>query len=291
MKAADAAGLPIILANDPDADRLALAEKCKETGKWRVFTGNELGSLLGVWAWERRPQAAEAGQCYVLASMVSSRFLEAVAKQEGFQFEVTLTGFKWMGNRADALRKEGKTVLFAFEEAIGYMHADTGVFDKDGVSAAVALAELAHSLYSKGSTLLEHLQSLYAKYGFFANNNSYFISRDPKATDKMFARLRGWTEGAKIEQGGYTYPKHLGDRTVVAVNDVPVGSGSYSITFTFDNDSSVTLRTSGTEPKIKFYSELKGASREAAQKDLDALVLLVIREWYQPEANGFTAAA
>ena len=183
--AAEAAGAAVVLANDPDADRLAVAERAAEGGAWRVFTGNELGALLGAWAWERRPDGVAAADCRMLASMVSSRFLGAMAEKEGFGFETTLTGFKWLGNRTADLQAAGKTVLFAFEEAIGYMHPATGVLDKDGVSAAVAVAELAVSLYGKGKTLEGRLGELYARYGWHATSNSYMVSRDGARTSKV----------------------------------------------------------------------------------------------------------
>ncbi len=100
IKLADEIGSDVILANDPDADRLACAEKDLKTGKWRVFTGNELGALLGWWSVEYY-KTVEPGKklddCYLLASTVSSKFLKSMAKVEGFCFEETLTGFKWMG--------------------------------------------------------------------------------------------------------------------------------------------------------------------------------------------------
>ena len=117
---AERQGIRLVLANDPDADRLAVAEK-SET--WHVFTGNELGSLLGCWAWQmwrRRNPSADASKVYMVGSTVSSKFLQRVAKKEGFRFVETLTGFKWMGSKSAELRAEGYEVIFAFEEAIGF---------------------------------------------------------------------------------------------------------------------------------------------------------------------------
>ncbi|NXS95614.1 PGM2 protein, partial [Jacana jacana] len=115
-------GAKIILANDPDADRLAVAEK-QESGEWKVFSGNELGALLGWWmfsCWKNNNKGSCAlKDVYMLSSTVSSKILRAIALKEGFHFEETLTGFKWMGNRARQLMDQGKAVLFAFEEAIG----------------------------------------------------------------------------------------------------------------------------------------------------------------------------
>ena len=129
MAAAEAGGSRLILANDPDADRLAVAE-AEEDGNWRVFTGNEIAALLAWWTWSQRGEdCPPPDQCYMLASTVSSKMIGAMARANGFHFEETLTGFKWMGNRAAALQAEGKTVLFSFEEAIGFCLGDT-VLDK-----------------------------------------------------------------------------------------------------------------------------------------------------------------
>lgn len=105
--------------------------------QWTVFTGNEMGALLGWWTlrcFKLNYPDVNIDDCYMMASTVSSKILKAMAKQEGFHFIETLTGFKWMGNKALELMEQGKRVLFAYEEAIGFMVTPT-VLDKDGVSA------------------------------------------------------------------------------------------------------------------------------------------------------------
>lgn len=189
-------GLLIILANDPDADRLACAENVPELG-WKVFSGNELGALLGWWAIQYYREENGAGEkvmgnCYMLASTVSSKILRAMAKKEGFEFEETLTGFKWMGNRAVELMADGKEVLFAFEEAIGFMFSPV-VLDKDGVSAAVHLATMAGYLKAKkGMTLYEKLQDIYKEYGYHCSVVSYFLCYNPVLIEEIFERIRNF---------------------------------------------------------------------------------------------------
>lgn len=107
---ADKTKARIVLANDPDADRLAVAEK-QDSGEWRVFSGNELGALLGWWLYileEKNQDRSALKDTYMLSSTVSSKILRAIALKEGFHFEETLTGFKWMGNRAKQLIDQGK---------------------------------------------------------------------------------------------------------------------------------------------------------------------------------------
>uniref|UniRef100_A0A1B0CBD0 Phosphoglucomutase/phosphomannomutase n=2 Tax=Lutzomyia longipalpis TaxID=7200 RepID=A0A1B0CBD0_LUTLO len=269
IKLANESQCDVILANDPDADRLACAEKNPETGEWKVFTGNELGVLLGWWAiecYKKVHSTTKLSDCYLLTSTVSSKMLAAVARAEGLQFIETLTGFKWMGNKSVELIQQGKKVLFAFEEAIGFMFSPT-VLDKDGVSAACHLATMVCYLkQEENKSLMKKLEDLYHKYGYHYTITSYFICYDPQVIVKIFERIRNFSgEGTyptSILNG--TYPiKYVRDLTTGIDTSqpngkatLPVSKSSQMITFTFDNGTVVTLRTSGTEPKIKYYAEM-----------------------------------
>ena len=156
FRTADENESTIILANDPDADRLAIAEKQSASGEWKVFTGNETGALFGWWMWhnfkenfaaELKSDAMFAKSAVMLYSTVSSQILRSMAEVEGFHCEDTLTGFKWMGNRAHELMSSdsSKRLLFCFEEAIGFLCGDK-VLDKDGVSAEVRILAQALTL-------------------------------------------------------------------------------------------------------------------------------------------------
>ena len=167
FKEADSANCNLVIANDPDADRLAVAERnCSE---WHVFTGNELGTLLGHWAfrcWRQRKEQEltevplDVSKVCIVASAVSSKFLKRLAEKEGFRFVETLTGFKWMGSRSAELRAEGFEVIFAFEEAIGFCVGDM-VKDKDGIAAAAVFVDMVKTLRKEGCTCLQHLHKLY----------------------------------------------------------------------------------------------------------------------------------
>lgn len=298
--AADAAGSTVILANDPDADRLAVAVKL-DSG-WKVLTGNEEGALLGWWAWQRcqqrSPQLAPK-DVYMIASTVSSKILAAIAAKEGFNFEETLTGFKWMCNRACELLTAGKTVLFAFEEAIGFMNG-VEVLDKDGVSAGALVAEMAAHLQQRGLDLQQQLHAIYDTYGYHVCCNSYFLCYEQDKVNSIFENIRN-------HSGPKTYPKSVcgGKYLVSAVRDLttgfdsttpdgipllPVSASSQMITFSFSNSCVITLRTSGTEPKIKYYSEMCGAPDQkdwaALENELQELVASVVEELLQPERYG-----
>lgn len=301
FRTAHAHGSSLILANDPDADRLAIAEKT-ENGEWHVFSGNEIGALLGWWSlfcYRVKFPNATLENVYMLSSTVSSKILRSMASVEGFAFMETLTGFKWMGNIAHDMLQQGKTVLFAFEEAIGFMFG-TAVLDKDGISAGVHIAQLAAYLAAHNVSLKRKLEDIYRMYGLHISENSYFLCYDPVTIERMFNRLR-FFHGAPN-----TYPQSLlnGKYPVVAVRDLttgydssqpdfrarlPVSSSSQMITFTFSNGLVATLRTSGTEPKVKYYTELccppgdknAGAYREV----LVEMVHAIIHEFLQPEIN------
>jgi phosphomannomutase len=187
------------------------------------------------------------------------------AEQEGFHYEETLTGFKWMGNKAHELSQapHNKKVLFAFEEAIGFM-CDDICRDKDGVRAAAVIGELYTYLRQQQppSTMAQHLDALYAKYGFFATQNRYFFCYDPTVLRQIFQEIRA--EGK--------YATKCGEFEIIGVRDLttpgcdrrpeaqrayspslPVSSSTEMITFYFANGGIATLRGSGTEPKLKYY--------------------------------------
>ncbi|KAI9988925.1 hypothetical protein PInf_022613 [Phytophthora infestans] len=298
METAEANGARLILANDPDADRLAVAERdpSLKTG-WRVFTGNEIGVLLGYWELEqylRLNPSCDRKQLYFIASTVSSKMLRAVANAEGLNFEETLTGFKWMGNKTAELRNAGKTVLFSFEEAIGFCVGDL-VKDKDGVVAAAVFAEMAVQLETtKKMTVDQHLNALYERYGHFVTQNNYVKCYDPVKIRSIFERLR--------KNGKYW--KSCGDFAITQVRDLttgydnaqpdrravlPVSSSTEMITYTFANGCVATLRTSGTEPKLKYYVELAGRvgqTREEVTLELRKQVEQIVELMLQPKKNG-----
>jgi len=264
-------GARLLLANDPDADRLAVAEANPAApGGWQTFSGNEIGILLADWLWtnhRRLHPEVPPGRCAVLCSTVSSKMLGALAAKEGLVFEETLTGFKWLGNRAQQLEEQkGLKVLFAFEEAIGFMAG--GMYrDKDGVSAAAVFAEMAAELYAQGTSVSEHLQELYRRYGFFVYRAAYFIADKPAKSAAVFERIRA------------AYPKALGGVGVLWVRDLGTGldtsrpdqratlpwrAGDMMISLGLEGGATLTLRASGTEPKLKYYLEVQGADATAS---------------------------
>jgi len=298
FKTAEAAGSTIIVANDPDADRLAVAQHMPD-GTWKVFTGNQIGALLGWWAVEcHKKQHPEipVTKCAMFASAVSSVFLGSMAKVEGFLYEECLTGFKHMGSKSNEMSKPengGYKVLFAFEEAIGFMFGDR-VWDKDGVTALPAFAEMCVVLHEQESkTPWDKIQDLFAKYGSHFSDNSYMIGRDPVKNKAMFDNMR------VLENGGF--PTSIAGVKVASIRDLgtgldsacadrkallPSNAAAPMITFRMENGIVLTIRGSGTEPKIKWYSETVGSTSTTAEADLREFVSKAVVELMQPDKFG-----
>ena len=207
-------------------------------------------------------------------------------------------GFKWIGNTALDLKSKNVSVIFAYEEALGFCIGDI-VADKDGISAAAIFTEMAGELSLNGFTVYSHLQSLCLKYGTFVSYNSYILSYDINVTNQIFQILRSGGEN-----GGYKKIFH--NMTVISLKDItmgydstkedktsdlPITASSHMIMYEFENGCTVTLRTSGTEPKIKFYTEMAGNPLESKckselQEDLKVIVDRLVDEMLNLESFG-----
>ena len=290
IKVADRHSINIILANDPDADRFAAAEKVN--GSWYQFTGNDVGALLASYILSKYPSRERREKVVMLSSTVSSRMLSVMAKAEGFRFAETLTGFKWLGNRAKDFLKEGLEPIFAFEEALGYMIPSI-VSDKDGISAAAQFLVAASHWAAKGDSPYTKLQKLYTKYGFFAEANTY-LTCPPQKIAAVFERIINL---------GSRYPLQLGEQKIKYWRDLtrgydsatsdhvpllPVSSSSQMLTAELENGVRLTVRGSGTEPKIKIYIEGRDESMAEAKAKADSTQRIVIKEWFPLEEFGLS---
>jgi phosphoglucomutase len=293
METADKSSIDLILASDPDADRLAVAERVG--GSWHIFTGNQLGVLIGSYLLDRYPSSKPRDKLAMLASTVSSRMLAALALKEGFKFTETLTGFKWLGNVARDLESQGYDVVYAFEEALGYMIPQT-VHDKDSISAAAVFLTATSQWSSQGLTPYSRLQKLYSYLGYFEDANTYLVSPSPSITTSVFTDIRAL---------GNPHPTTIGSRKIVRWRDLTLGYDSKSkdhkpdlpvdataqmITCELDDGAVFTVRGSGTEPKIKLYIECQGTSSEEAKSGANGILQDLLKEWFKPEANGLKLA-
>ncbi|XP_033255654.1 glucose 1,6-bisphosphate synthase-like [Drosophila miranda] len=301
--------LLMAIKNDPDADRLAAAE-LDPKGRWKIFTGNELGALLAWWALESyraRTSKPDVSNCIMLSSMVSSRIAGAIARAEGFTHVETLTGLKWMGNKALELQAAGRTVLFAFEEPLGFMFG-MNVADKDGITAATHLATMAcHLRTSRSLTLIEKLREIYDMYGYHATLSSYYTCEDPELIEQIFERLRNFEEDLPG-----TYPKCIFDGAfeVVHVRDLtkgldtayadrkarlPMVPSEQMIRFTFTNGFVVSLRSTSRDHKLRYYTEICALPEEKEWLELDdrlhQMTDAVVEEFSQPYVHGLIRAS
>lgn len=287
IRVAKKEGAQILFANDPDGDRFACVE-IRDDGSIRQYNGNEIGILLTSFLLDSRRRQHKTVDASVIAmtTVVSWHMLQELAKVEQIGYEETLTGFKWLGNRATELEKQGKTVILAYEEAIGFMCG--GLRDKDGISVLTVFYQNARDLYARGSTVEKHLEELYVKYGAWVCNNGYYISHDSAVTNSIFEKIRK-DEKYPTEVAGLKVVRirdlTTGYDSSVGGNDLPVSNSTQMITFWFENSCVLTLRTSGTEPKIKWYCELRGENVETGQIALDILVKQLVDELIEPKLH------
>jgi phosphomannomutase len=246
----------IVLANDPDADRLAVMARDAE-GNLRALTGNELGVLLGEFV---LTEGVKRSNPLVITTVVSSGQLRAIAGQLNAAYDETLTGFKWIANRALEVDPKGERFAFGYEEALGYT-IGTVVRDKDGIGAALVAAELAARCQASDGTLLTRLEQLQRKYGLFVSSLKTVTLPGAEGQAKMTALMRSLR--ARV-------PTTVGPLNVEVVNDYQsrerhAGGKSSPITLPAANmivyelagDVRITVRPSGTEPKVKMYFEVK----------------------------------
>ncbi|MWB99251.1 phospho-sugar mutase [Agromyces seonyuensis] len=244
-------GAELVIANDPDADRLAIGIPDPEAeGGYRRLAGNEVGLLLGWRGAELSARSRRPGEGTLACSIVSSPALEAVADAYGLEFRATLTGFKWI-SRAPNL-------VFGFEEALGYLVNPGTVRDKDGISAALAFLELAASLQAEGRTVADRLDEFAAKFGAAASSQISIRVTDLSRIGALMTRLRDEP------------PAELGGIRVERIEDLADGSDelppSDVLRIVLADGSRVMVRPSGTEPKLKVYIDALATDGDVAER-------------------------
>ena len=246
-------GADLIIANDPDADRLAIGlPDATSPDGYRRLTGDEVGLILGHAA---AAAAARTGRKGAIAcSIVSSSALAAVAAKHGLEFKQTLTGFKWIAKVPN--------LIFGYEEALGYAIDPGHTPDKDGISAALAVAMLARELATQGTTLDKHLTALRAEFGYFANGQVSLRFTDLREIARLMAALRN-NPPAEI------------DGVTAKLTDLSEGSAELPPTdglrFDLADSRRVIVRPSGTEPKLKCYLQAVGETKSQADELLASL--------------------
>jgi phosphomannomutase len=273
-------GADVVIANDPDADRLAVAVPGRPPpasgAGWRVLSGDELGALLGSALVDRRSGHVGPAVPVVASSIVSSSLLARIAAGAGVRYVETLTGFKWIARAADSV--PSGTLLFGYEEALGYA-VSTSVRDKDGLSAALLLAELAARARAAGRPLLAALDDLDRRFGVHLTSQWSLRLSGPAAHERLLAAVEGWrarppavlgglgvVELVDLEHGATGLPPTAGMMLRLAAAE-PAGAAGGDPPAPRGVSGRVVVRPSGTEPKLKAYLEVVLPRPSAARPD------------------------
>ena len=261
-------GADLMLATDPDADRVGIAMKCPD-GSYELVSGNEMGVLLLDYICAGRIEKGTMPKNPVaVMSLVSTPLADAVAAHYGVELRHVLTGFKWIGDQIAQLEAAGEVdrFIFGFEESYGYL-AGPYVRDKDAVIASMLICEMAAYYRSIGSSIKQRLEEIYAQYGRYLNKVDSFEFPGLSGMDKMASIMKGLRENA---------PKDFAGIAVTKVTDYakPEETGlpkANVLIYGLADGSTVIVRPSGTEPKIKIYFTTKGKDLAEAQAKKDTL--------------------
>jgi phosphomannomutase len=238
----------LVIANDPDADRCSVAIKDRDLS-WRALRGDEIGAILG----EVMARSAKSGT--LANSIVSSSVLSKIAARHNLNFEETLTGFKYIAKIPN--------LIFGYEEAIGFCVDSQTVNDKDGISAALLMAQIATDLSTEGKTLLDLLDDIWKTYGFHATEQISIRVNDLSTISNLMKKLRN---NPLSDIAGF---KLLAmDDLAIPTNSLPPTDG---IRFTLEQNIRIIIRPSGTEPKIKCYMEVVNEEKSVALSLLEQL--------------------
>ncbi len=268
LELAQKTGADLMLATDPDADRVGIAMKCPD-GSYELVSGNEVGVLLLDYICAGRIEKGTMPENPVaVMSIVSTPLADKVAEHYGVELRHTLTGFKWIGDQIAQLEAAGEVdrFIFGFEESYGYL-AGPYVRDKDAVIGAMLICEMAAYYRSIGSSIKQRLEEIYAQYGRYLNKVDSYEFPGLSGMDKMNGIMAGLREQP---------PKEFAGKAVVGVVDYakPEETGlpkANVLIYRLEDGASVIVRPSGTEPKVKTYFTTLGKDLAEAQAEKDAL--------------------
>lgn len=269
----------LVLATDPDADRLGVYAKDTKTGEYKVFTGNMSGMLICEYEMSQKKALGilpENGA--LVTTIVSSNMAQAVAKEYGMKFIECLTGFKYIGEQIKFFEQSGSNeYVFGFEESYGCL-VGTHARDKDAVVAVMALCEAAAYYKTQGITLWDQMLNIYNKYGYYKEDLFTMTFKGADGAKKMQDMMDAYRKNTPKQVGAYKVLR-LRDYKNDVITDlangetIPTGLPKSNVLyFELENDAWFCVRPSGTEPKIKFYAGIKGNSLDDSAKKLDELM-------------------
>lgn len=268
LELAEKCGADLMLATDPDADRVGIAMKCPD-GSYELVSGNEMGALLLDYICAGRIENGTMPKNPVaVKSIVSTPLADAVAENYGVELRGVLTGFKWIGDQIAQLEAAGEVdrFIFGFEESYGYL-AGPYVRDKDAIIGSMLICEMAAYYRSIGSSIKQRLEEIYEKYGRYLNKVDSFEFPGLSGMDKMAGIMEGLRKNPPAEIGGCRVVKAT-DYKNTEETGLPAAN---VLTYKLDGGAEVIIRPSGTEPKIKTYFTTLGRTLEEAQAQKDKL--------------------
>ena len=263
----------LLLATDPDADRVGIAVP-SPAGDYVLFSGNEVGALLMEYiCHERKALGTMPEHPVAVKTIVTTDIVSKMAEEYGVELREVLTGFKFIGEQIGFLEAKGEDAryIFGFEESYGYL-AGSYVRDKDAVVASMLICEMAAFYRTKGISLLEARDKMYAKYGNYLHSQESFVCEGASGMERMKEIMADLRTNTPKEIGGLKVLR-FGD--YMASEEVDLATGAKTaitlpksdvLAFRLEQNASVIIRPSGTEPKIKAYYTTIGESREAAKK-------------------------
>ena len=269
----------LVLATDPDADRLGVYAKDTKTGEYKVFTGNMSGMLICEYEMsQKKALGILPDNGALVTTIVSSNMAQAVAKEYGMKFIECLTGFKYIGEQIKFFEQTGSNeYVFGFEESYGCL-VGTHARDKDAVVAVMALCEAAAYYKTQGITLWDQMLNIYNKYGYYKEDLFTMTFKGADGAKKMQDMMDAYRKNTPKQVGAYKGLR-LRDYKNDVITDLATGETtptglpkSNVLYFELENDAWFCVRPSGTEPKIKFYAGIKGTSLEDSAKKLDELM-------------------
>ena len=266
-------GADLMLATDPDADRVGIAMKCPD-GSYELVSGNEVGALLLDYICAGRIEKGTMPEKAVaVKSIVSTPLADAIAEHYGVEMRSVLTGFKWIGDQIAQLEaaNEVERFIFGFEESYGYL-AGPYVRDKDAIIGSMLICEMAAYYRSIGSSIKQRLEEIYAQYGRYLNKVDSYEFPGLSGMDKMTGIMEDLRKSPLEEIAGYKVVKAVDykkpEETGLPAADVLI--------YTLEGGATVIVRPSGTEPKIKTYFTTLGKDLEEAQAQKDKLAAALI---------------
>ena len=268
LELAKSSGADLMLATDPDADRVGIAIRCPD-GSYELVSGNEVGVLLLDYICAGRIEKGTMPKNPVaVKSLVSTPLADAVAANYGVEMRNVLTGFKWIGDQIARLEADGEVERFilGFEESYGYL-AGPYVRDKDAIIGSMLICEMAAYYRSIGSSIKQRLEEIYAKYGRYLNKVDSFEFPGLSGMDKMAGIMASLREKPPVEIGGYKVVK-VTDYENTAETGLPAAN---VLVYALDGGATVIVRPSGTEPKIKTYFTTLGKDLAEAEAQKNQL--------------------